>query len=219
MASSALPCAAALFLVLLLAPLLASAESPISLPPASAPTASTPAADERLHPADAALAPSQPPSEASSSAAALSPPAPPETSPLPAPSHSPPVPHSAAPEPSPMEHSAASAPAPSAGKAKQGGDDEEDDDDKEKDKEEKPSTPSPAPAAEEIKAATAGDKAGEEDGETERHELNGGKKAGVVVGAFSAAAVVGLAAVVWKKRQANIRRSRYADYSARLELV
>uniref|UniRef100_I1PHG5 Uncharacterized protein n=1 Tax=Oryza glaberrima TaxID=4538 RepID=I1PHG5_ORYGL len=83
MASSALPCAAALFLVLLLAPLLASAESPISLPPASAPTASTPAADERLHPADAALAPSQPPSEASSSAAALSPPAPPETSPLP----------------------------------------------------------------------------------------------------------------------------------------
>ena len=49
--------------------------------------------------------------------------------------------------------------------------------------------------------------------------MSGGKKAGVVVGAFSAAAVVGLAAVVYRKRQANIRRSRYADYSARLELV
>jgi hypothetical protein len=30
---------------------------------------------------------------------------------------------------------------------------------------------------------------------------------------------MGLAAVVYRKRQANIRRSRYADYSARLELV
>uniref|UniRef100_A0A0E0KLM9 Uncharacterized protein n=1 Tax=Oryza punctata TaxID=4537 RepID=A0A0E0KLM9_ORYPU len=199
MASPALPYAAALFL--LLAPLLASAESPISLPPASSPTASP--ADST--PADAALAPSQPPSEASS-AATLSPPAPPQTSPLPAPSQS------------PVPHSAATAPAPSAAKDK---DDDEEEDDKEKDKEERSSTPAPAPAAEEIKATAAGDKAAEEDGETERHgdELNGGKKAGVVVGAFSAAAVVGLAAVVWKKRQANIRRSRYADYSARLELV
>jgi hypothetical protein len=49
--------------------------------------------------------------------------------------------------------------------------------------------------------------------------MNGGKKAGVVVGAFTAAAVVGLGCFVWRKRRANIRRARYADYAARLELV
>ncbi|KAL5219684.1 hypothetical protein ABZP36_020368 [Zizania latifolia] len=209
--ASALPHVAVLLLLqLLLFPLLSSAQSAISLPPSSAPTASPGGV---LHPdstAADALAPSQPPS---ADEAALSPPAPPETSPFPAPSSEPPVPHSAAPAPSSM-HSTASAPAPSAAK-------DEDDDSKDKDDDdEEHSSPAPAPAAEEIKAAAAaGDKT--VDAESERHgdQLNGGKKAGVVVGAFTAAAVVGLVAFVWKKRQANIRRSRYADYSARLELV
>ncbi|KAG8061818.1 hypothetical protein GUJ93_ZPchr0003g18274 [Zizania palustris] len=208
--ASALTHVGVLFVLqILLFPLLSSAQSAISLPPSSAPTASPDGVLQ--HPDSAAadaLAPSQPPS---GDEPALSPPAPPETSPFPAPSE-PPVPHSAAPAPSSVHSITASAPAPSAAK-------DEDDDSKDEEEEEEHSSPAPAPAAEEIKAAAAGDKT--VDGESERHgdQLNGGKKAGVVVGAFTAAAVVGLAAFVWKKRQANIRRSRYADYSARLELV
>jgi hypothetical protein len=50
-------------------------------------------------------------------------------------------------------------------------------------------------------------------------ELDGGGKAGVALGAVAAAGVLGLGAFVWRKRRANIRRARYADYAARLELV
>jgi hypothetical protein len=84
------------------------------------------------------------------------------------------------------------------------------------DKEEEKKAPAPAPAAAEVKAAseTVG-----EDSHEEEKELNGGKKAGVVVGAFAAVAVVGLGVFVWRKRRANVRRARYADYSARLEMV
>jgi hypothetical protein len=72
----------------------------------------------------------------------------------------------------------------------------------------------------EQKSGTGADAQAVDEAENERREgMSGGKKAGVVVGVFSAVAVVGLAAVVYRKRQANIRRSRYADYSARLELV
>ncbi|KAF7044858.1 hypothetical protein CFC21_054028 [Triticum aestivum] len=74
----------------------------------------------------------------------------------------------------------------------------------------------------EVKAGTAGadeQRAVDAERRDGEGEMNGGKKAGVVVGVFSAAAVLCLAAVVYRKRQANIRRSRYADYSARLELV
>jgi hypothetical protein len=87
------------------------------------------------------------------------------------------------------------------------------------DKEKK--TPAPAPAAAEVKAAAGGGEQSEtvDEDSHEEKELNGGKKAGVVVGAFTAAAVVGLGAFVWKKRRANIRRARYAEHSARLEMV
>jgi hypothetical protein len=81
------------------------------------------------------------------------------------------------------------------------------------DKEEEKKAPAPAPAAAEVKAAS------ETVGEDSHEELNGGKKAGVVVGAFAAVAVVGLGVFVWRKRRANVRRARYADYSARLEMV
>ncbi|XP_062209487.1 uncharacterized protein LOC133911306 [Phragmites australis] len=208
---AALPRAALLLIPLLLATKARSQdESPISLAPASAPTAS------HLHPdsvadSESARSPiSQPPASSSPSAApaddiAHSPPAPPETSPFPAPSVSP----AQAPSYLPPTHprSATPAPAPAAEKEADGNKDKDDD---------KPlSSPAPAPTAAEMKAAS-----GTGDGEAGSHEeLNGGKKAGVVVGAFTAAAVVGLGAFVWKKRRANIRRARYAEYSARLELV
>ncbi|KAI4334406.1 hypothetical protein L6164_019104 [Bauhinia variegata] len=48
--------------------------------------------------------------------------------------------------------------------------------------------------------------------------MSGGKKAGIAIGVIVAAGVVGLAALVYKKRQQNIRRSQYG-YAARRELL
>ncbi|KAJ4778718.1 Hydroxyproline-rich glycoprotein [Rhynchospora pubera] len=76
--------------------------------------------------------------------------------------------------------------------------------------------PVPAPSFSEVKASTVD--TGEQEDE-EKKGLDGGGKAGVVVGVFAATALVGLGVLVCKKRQENIRRSRYGDYSARVELV
>ncbi|XP_051134441.1 uncharacterized protein LOC127253740 [Andrographis paniculata] len=46
--------------------------------------------------------------------------------------------------------------------------------------------------------------------------MNGGKKAGVAIGVIAAAGVLMLGAMVYRKRQRNIRRSQYG-YSARRE--
>ncbi|KAL0369669.1 UNVERIFIED_CONTAM: hypothetical protein Sangu_0285000 [Sesamum angustifolium] len=48
--------------------------------------------------------------------------------------------------------------------------------------------------------------------------MSGGKKAGVAIGVISAACVVGLGALVYKKRQQNIRRAQYG-YAARREFL
>ncbi|KAJ3678449.1 hypothetical protein LUZ60_002252 [Juncus effusus] len=83
------------------------------------------------------------------------------------------------------------------------------------------SSPVPAPAHEELKAGAI-DEAEEDQqrDEREKKEMNGGKKAGVAVGLFAAAAVVGLGVFVCKRRRDNIRRSRYAGYDSRtVELV
>ncbi|KAM0928681.1 hypothetical protein ACQ4PT_002631 [Festuca glaucescens] len=204
---------AAVLLLLLAAPLLCAAQGPISQPPSPA----APAASPLLHPestsADDAeggksVSPSPAPVAHSPALApagdedkAASPPAPIETAPAEAPA-------------SPRSTAATPAPAPAPYDEGDYGDE--------------PKAPAPAPAMMQVKSATG---TGASDGdqhpqavdaaENERRDdgMSGGKKAGVVVGVFSAVAVVGLAAVVYRKRQANIRRSRYADYSARLELV
>ena len=219
----ALPRAACLVLLLVVvaAPVLCAAQSPISQPPSSgAPTASPlfrPDADSDGGDNGSAASPSLPPasSPGEDKAAAASPPAPTDTSPLPSPTEAPSsAAHSPAPAPSSSLHSAA-APAPAPAADKEG----DDDDDYRK---KKVKAPAPAPAAMEVKAGTAGadeQRAVDAERRDGEGEMNGGKKAGVVVGVFSAAAVLCLAAVVYRKRQANIRRSRYADYSARLELV
>ncbi|KAL0390113.1 UNVERIFIED_CONTAM: hypothetical protein Scaly_0368400 [Sesamum calycinum] len=48
--------------------------------------------------------------------------------------------------------------------------------------------------------------------------MSGGKKAGVAIGVISAACIVGLGALVYKKRQQNIRRAQYG-YAARREFL
>lgn len=49
--------------------------------------------------------------------------------------------------------------------------------------------------------------------------MSGGKKAGIAIGVIAAAAAVGLAAVVYKKRQENIRRSRYGYNARMMEMI
>ncbi|XWS53265.1 hypothetical protein CRYUN_Cryun11dG0142600 [Craigia yunnanensis] len=48
--------------------------------------------------------------------------------------------------------------------------------------------------------------------------MNGGKKAGIVVGVVVAACLVGFGGLLYKKRQDNIRRSQYG-YAARREIL
>ncbi|KAL0436436.1 UNVERIFIED_CONTAM: hypothetical protein Sradi_0351500 [Sesamum radiatum] len=45
--------------------------------------------------------------------------------------------------------------------------------------------------------------------------MSGGKKAGVAIGVISAACIVGLGALVYKKRQQNIRRAQYGSAARR----
>ncbi|CAL4920166.1 unnamed protein product [Urochloa decumbens] len=196
----ALPRAALLVLLLASA---ARSQDEASEPPASA--ASPLPGDTE----SSGLSPiSQPPTSSASAPAAAhsSPPAPPETSPIPSPSDS----QAPVSLPHKPTHPAAPAPAPAPAAHKKEAD---------KDDDEGKSSPAPAPAAEQIKASNAAEQASGDGDEQGHEEMNGGKKAGVVVGAFTAAAVVGLGCFVWRKRRANIRRARYAEYAARLELV
>ncbi|KAM0866597.1 hypothetical protein ACQ4PT_042526 [Festuca glaucescens] len=208
-----LPRAAVLLMLLLLAaPLLCAAQGPISQPPSpGAPTSSpllhpeSTAADDAegaksVSPSPAPVAHSPALAPAGDEDKAASPPAPVETAPAAASSSSP--------------HSTAATPAPTPAPYDEGdyGDD--------------PKAPAPAPATMQVKSAASTGASDQQpqavdaaENERRAEGMSGGKKAGVVVGVFSAVAVVGLAAVVYRKRQANIRRSRYADYSARLELV
>lgn len=48
--------------------------------------------------------------------------------------------------------------------------------------------------------------------------ISGGKKAGIAFGVIAAACLVGLGGFVYKKRQANMRRSQYG-YAARREML
>ncbi|KAM0841218.1 hypothetical protein ACQ4PT_059155 [Festuca glaucescens] len=207
------PRAACLLMFLLLAaPLLCAAQGPISQPPSPG----APAASPLLHPDSTAAA------DDAEGAKSVSPsPAPVAHSPALAPAGdddkaaSPPAPIETAPAEAPASpHSTAATPAPAP--APHDGDDYDDD----------PKAPAPASATMQVKSAASTGASDQQPqavdaAENERHAegMSGGKKAGVVVGVFSAVAVVGLFVVVYRKRQANIRRSRYADYSARLELV
>lgn len=48
--------------------------------------------------------------------------------------------------------------------------------------------------------------------------MNGGQKAGVAVGVIAGACIVGAGALVYKKRQQNIRRAQYGN-AARREIL
>ncbi|KAI3461437.1 hypothetical protein Pfo_018100 [Paulownia fortunei] len=48
--------------------------------------------------------------------------------------------------------------------------------------------------------------------------MNGGQKAGVAIGVIAGACIVGVGALVYKKRQQNIRRSQHG-YAARREIL
>lgn len=75
-----------------------------------------------------------------------------------------------------------------------------------------PSTPSPSPEASDVNHSDiTGVEAKKSSG---GGGMSGGKKAGVAFGTIAAVCVVGLAGFVYKKRQDNIRRSRYG-YAAR----
>ncbi|XP_065865070.1 vegetative cell wall protein gp1-like [Euphorbia lathyris] len=81
--------------------------------------------------------------------------------------------------------------------------------------------PSPSPSPSELMSDinhSNNVEAGDVEEENGSSGMNGGKKAGVAVGVISAAVVVGVGALVYKKRQDNIRRSQYG-YAARRELL
>uniref|UniRef100_A0A2P2QAZ9 Uncharacterized protein n=1 Tax=Rhizophora mucronata TaxID=61149 RepID=A0A2P2QAZ9_RHIMU len=82
-------------------------------------------------------------------------------------------------------------------------------------------TESKAPAPEPTEASDINHSSNVEatDGtESESSGISGGKKASIVIGVIAAACFVGLGGFVYKKRQQNIRRSRYAA-TARTELL
>ncbi|GLT56773.1 hypothetical protein SLA2020_297920 [Shorea laevis] len=76
------------------------------------------------------------------------------------------------------------------------------------------SSPSPAPGESDINHVNV---PVEEDKKSDGG-MSGGKKAGIVIGVVAAACLVGIAGMVYKKRQQNIRRSQYG-YSARREIL
>ncbi|OIS96594.1 PREDICTED: classical arabinogalactan protein 1-like [Nicotiana attenuata] len=110
---------------------------------------------------------------------------------------------SSPPSPPPADRSPDSAPAPSPG---------EGDDDATSN--ESPS-PSPAPAPSDVVASDISHESITEANESSSGDgMNGGKKAGVAFGVIAAACVVGLGALVYKKRRQNIRRAQFG-YAAR----
>ncbi|KAK4440742.1 hypothetical protein Salat_0409100 [Sesamum alatum] len=84
-------------------------------------------------------------------------------------------------------------------------------------------TPSPAPAPAPVVVGDVRHEDQSNAGDLETNDdssggMSGGKKAGVAIGVISAACVVGLGALVYKKRQQNIRRAQYG-YAARGEFL
>ena len=57
------------------------------------------------------------------------------------------------------------------------------------------------------------------DGTSGGSGMSGGKKAGIAFGVIAAVAVVGLGALVYKRRQENIRRSRYGYNARMMEMI
>ncbi|KAL2485698.1 classical arabinogalactan protein 1-like [Abeliophyllum distichum] len=80
-------------------------------------------------------------------------------------------------------------------------------------------TPAPAPA---VADNAAHEEANASNMETERDSsssgMNGGQKAGVAVAVVAGACIVGLGALIYKKRKHNVRRSEYG-YAARREIL
>ncbi|EOA24815.1 hypothetical protein CARUB_v10018101mg [Capsella rubella] len=76
-----------------------------------------------------------------------------------------------------------------------------------------PASPSPSPSREASDIINHSDMTGIE-GKKPSSEGGGGKKVGIAFGVIAAVCVVGVAGFVYKKRQENIRRSRYG-YAAR----
>ncbi|VYS59408.1 unnamed protein product [Arabidopsis thaliana] len=75
-------------------------------------------------------------------------------------------------------------------------------------------SPSPSPEASDVNHSDITGIEGEKLPSGSGGGMSGGKKVGVAFGAFAAVCVVGVAGFVYKKRQENIRRSRYG-YAAR----
>ncbi|CAH8267500.1 unnamed protein product [Arabidopsis lyrata] len=75
-------------------------------------------------------------------------------------------------------------------------------------------SPSPSPEASDLNHSDIKGIEGEKSSSGGGGEMSGGKKVGVAFGAIAAVCVVGVAGFVYKKRQENIRRSRYG-YAAR----
>lgn len=122
------------------------------------------------------------------------PPAPVDRSPAPAPAvSSPPAPPPASPAPSPRNANDL----PS---------------------EESTPSPSPAPAPDAEDANDVSHASELQAGGSSGGGMSGGKKAGIAVGVVAGACVVGLGALVYKKRQQNIRRSQYG-YAARRDIL
>ncbi|XP_024009628.1 classical arabinogalactan protein 3 [Eutrema salsugineum] len=76
------------------------------------------------------------------------------------------------------------------------------------------SSPSPSPSQEASDLNHSDITGVEEEKSSGGGGMSGGKKAGVAFGTIAAVCVVGLAGFVYKRRQENIRRSRYG-YAAR----
>ncbi|CAL9247601.1 unnamed protein product [Arabidopsis halleri] len=75
-------------------------------------------------------------------------------------------------------------------------------------------SPSPSPEASDLNHSDIKGIEGEKSSSGGGGGMSGGKKVGVAFGAIAAVCVVGVAGFVYKKRQENIRRSRYG-YAAR----
>ncbi|XP_059311352.1 early nodulin-20-like [Lycium ferocissimum] len=80
-------------------------------------------------------------------------------------------------------------------------------------------TPSPAPAPSDSFASDISHETTVDVNESSSGDgMNGGKKAGVAFGVIAAACVVGLGALVYKKRRQNMRRAQFG-YAARRDFL
>lgn len=77
---------------------------------------------------------------------------------------------------------------------------------------------SPAPSPSEAGDVSHADSSDMEAGEESSEGMSGGKKAGIAIGVVAGVCIVGIGALVYKKRQQNIRRAQFG-YAARRELL